>query len=157
MPLPEETLGRTRNQILAEINVLFAGRAAEELMMDDIATGAYSDIKRATDLARLLITRVGMNTELGPINYENSNEGSFVSEFSDQTSREIDIEVRKLLKSKYEETLQILKDNKEKLQNIADLLKEKETVTGYQIRAVVSGLSVEEVLELSNEELEKYN
>ena len=70
MPLPEETLGRTKKQLLAEINVLFGGRAGESLMMDDIATGAYSDIKRATEIAKLLITRVGMNDELGPINYE---------------------------------------------------------------------------------------
>ncbi|QXW65881.1 ATP-dependent zinc metalloprotease FtsH [Streptobacillus moniliformis] len=156
MPLPEETLGKTRKQILAEINVLFAGRAGEELMMDDIATGAYSDIKRATELAKLLISSVGMS-ELGPINYEHSDNGFMLSsDLSNETAREIDLEVRKLLKFKYEETLNLLRDNKETLEKIATLLKEKETVTGSEIRALVSGLSVNEVLELDDEQLEKY-
>lgn len=157
MPLPVETLGRTRKQILAEINVLFAGRAAEEVMMDDIATGAYSDIKRATDLAKLLITSVGMNNELGPINYEPNNDGFLISnDKSNETIREIDIEVRKLLKEKYQETLELIKSNKDILEKIANLLKQKETVTGSEIRAIISGLSVEEVLEKTNEELEIY-
>lgn len=156
MPLPEETLGKTREQILAEIKVLFAGRAAEELMMDDIATGAYSDIKRATELAKLLISSVGMS-ELGPINYEHSDNGFMLSsDMSNETAREIDLEVRKLLKEKYSETLNLLRDNKYKLENIAKLLKEKETVTGSEIRAIVSGLSVDEVLNLNDEDLEKY-
>lgn len=157
MPLPEETLGRTRSQILAEINVLFAGRAAEELMMDDIATGAYSDIKRATELAKLLITRVGMNENIGPINYESFEDGFIMSsDISNETSREIDLEVRKLLKEKYEETLKLLEDNKENLEKIANLLKQKETVSGSEIRAIISGLNVDEVINLSQEELEKY-
>ncbi|WP_156299460.1 ATP-dependent zinc metalloprotease FtsH [Streptobacillus canis] len=156
MPLPEETLGKTRKQILAEINVLFAGRAAEELMMDDIATGAYSDIKRATELAKLLISSVGMS-DLGPINYEHSDNGfTMSSDMSNETAREIDLEVRRLLKEKYDETLELLKENKETLERIATLLKEKETVTGSEIRALISGLTVDEVLQLNDEELEKY-
>lgn len=155
MPLPEETLGRTKKQLLAEINVLFGGRAAESLMMDDIATGAYSDIKRATELAKLIITRVGMNDELGPINYEIDEQNTFVSNVSNETTREIDMEIRKLLKEKYNETYKLLSDNKDVLENIAKLLKEKETVTGAQIRALVSRVSLEDVLN-NNIDLEKY-
>lgn len=157
MPLPEETLGRTRSQILAEINVLFAGRAAEELMLDDIATGAYSDIKRATELARLLITKVGMNDILGPVNYENTDaEYSFVSEMSENTKKQIDDEVRELLKKKYKETIEILKDKKEILESIAELLLVKETVSGAYIRALVSGLSLETVINMSENEIENF-
>ncbi len=155
MPLPEETLGRTKKQLLAEINVLFGGRAGESLMMDDIATGAYSDIKRATEIAKLLITRVGMNDELGPINYEIDENNAFVSSVSNETSREIDIEVRKLLKQKYDETYKLLSDNKDILENIARLLKEKETVTGSQIRALVARESFDDVMN-GNVDLEKY-
>lgn len=157
MPLPEETLGKTRSQILAEINVLFAGRAAEELMLDDIATGAYSDIKRATELARLLITKVGMNDILGPVNYEQSeNDYSFVSSISNETAKEIDIEVRKLLKDKYEQTKMLLIENEDKLKNIANLLLLKETVSGASIRALAKGLSLDEVISMKEEELEKF-
>lgn len=158
MPLPEESLAKTKKQLLAEINVLFAGRAAEEIMMDDVATGAYSDIKRATEIAKIIITSVGMNDLLGPINYE-AVEDNFINtkDISNETNREIDLEIRKLLKEKYEETLELLKNNKDKLENIAKLLKEKETVTGLEIRAIVSGLTVEEVLNANQEILERYN
>lgn len=74
---------------------------ATEELMDDIATGAYSDIK-ATDIAKLLITKVGMEL-LGYINYEANDDGYVItSDLSDETSREIDLEVRKLLKDKYQ-------------------------------------------------------
>ena len=66
MPLPEEKLVTTSRQMLAEIKVLFGGRAAEEIGLDDISTGAYSDIKRATKVARAYVESVGMSKKLGP-------------------------------------------------------------------------------------------
>ena len=96
-----------------------------------------------------------MNDELGPINYEIDENNAFVSSVSNETSREIDIEVRKLLKQKYDETYKLLSDNKDILENIARLLKEKETVTGSQIRALVARESFDDVMN-GNVDLEKY-
>ena len=102
MPLPEEKLVTTSTQMLAEIKVLFGGRAAEEIGLEDVSTGAYSDIKRATKVARAYVESVGMSKKLGPINFENSDdEYSFTPNKSDETVREIDLEIRKILTEEY--------------------------------------------------------
>lgn len=100
MPLPEEKLVTGSKDIIAEIRVLFGGRASEELVLDDISTGAYSDIKRATQLAKVYVTKVGMNSEFVPVNLEASDDMNYnwIPNISDETSREIDLEVRKCLK-----------------------------------------------------------
>lgn len=147
MPLPEEKLVTTSREILAEIKVLFGGRAAEELVLEDISTGAYSDIKRATQLARTYVERVGMSKNLGPINFENSEEEfSFTTNKSDETVREIDLEIRKILTDEYFKTLNTLRENREKLENVAQLLLRKETITGEAVRKIIAGATFEEIL-----------
>ena len=154
MPLPEEKLVTGSKDIIAEIRVLFGGRASEELVLDDISTGAYSDIKRATQLAKVYVTKVGMNSEFGPVNLESSDDINYnwIPNISDETSREIDLEVRKMLKLEYDNTLNVLRNNRDKLDAIANLLLEKETVTGAEVRELINpmveGTHVEESEEM---------
>ena len=147
MPLPEEKLVTTSREMLAEIKVLFGGRAAEDLVLDDISTGAYSDIKRATRLARAYVESVGMSKKLGPVNLENSDEEfTFTSNKSNETIREIDLEIRQILNDEYRQTVETLRENREKLDGIAELLLKKETITGDEVRKIISGVSVQELL-----------
>ena len=150
MPLPEEKLVTTSKEMLAEIKVLFGGRAAEDLVLDDISTGAYSDIKRATRLARAYVESVGMSKKLGPVNLENSDEEfTFTSNKSNETIREIDLEIRQILNDEYRQTVETLKENRAKLDGIAELLLKKETITGDEVRKIISGVSVQELLDNS--------
>ena len=155
MPLPEEKLVTTSRQMLAEIKVLFGGRAAEEIGLDDVSTGAYSDIKRATKVARAYVESVGMSKKLGPINFENSDdEYSFAPNKSDETVREIDLEIRKILTEEYFNTLNTLQDNWSKLEEVVALLLKKETITGDEVRRIIKGETAEQILK-ENENLEK--
>ena len=158
MTLPEETLNKRSKMILADIMVAFGGRVGEYLGMSDIGTGAYSDIQKATYYAKLYIQSYGLDIELGPINFEQSRqeEYAFVSSNSDETMRDIDRRVKTLLKELYEKTVALLKEHKRDLDEVAALLLEKETVTGSEIRAIVSGKTHEEVLVMNEEEISKY-
>lgn len=150
MPLPEEKLVTTSRQMLAEIKVLFGGRAAEEIGLDDVSTGAYSDIKRATKVARAYVESVGMSKKLGPINFENSDdEYSFAPNKSDETVREIDLEIRKILTEEYLNTLNTLQDNWAKLEEVVKLLLKKETITGDEVRRIIKGETSEQILKAS--------
>lgn len=142
MPLPEEKLVTTSKELIAQIKVLFGGRASEEIVFNDISTGAYSDIKKATEIARTYIEKVGMNNNIGPVNIENENYYS-----SDITMREVDLEIREMLGKKYRQTIEILKENREKLDKIAELLVEKETITGEEVRKIVNSERKEEKIE----------
>ena len=137
MPLPDEKLVTTSRELIAEIQVLFGGRAAEELVLDDVSTGAYSDIKRATQVARTYIEKVGMNENIGPVNVENGD-GYSISSRSSETVREIELEIRKLLKKQYQKVLELLNKNRDKLDGIAGLLLEKETITGEEVRNIIN-------------------
>ena len=145
MPLPEEKLVTTSKELIAQIKVLFGGRASEEIVFNDISTGAYSDIKKATEIARTYIEKVGMNNNIGPVNIENENYYS-----SDITMREVDLEIREMLGKEYRQTIEILKENREKLDKIAGLLVEKETITGEEVRKIVNLERKEEKIEQGN-------
>lgn len=145
MPLPEEKLVTTSKELIAQIKVLFGGRASEEIVFNDISTGAYSDIKKATEIARTYIEKVGMNNNIGPVNIENENYYS-----SDITMREVDLEIREMLGKEYRQTIEILKENREKLDKIAELLVEKETIIGEEVRKIVNSERKEEKIEQGN-------
>lgn len=145
MPLPEEKLVTTSKELIAQIKVLFGGRASEEIVFNDISTGAYSDIKKATEIARTYIEKVGMNNNIGPVNIENENYYS-----SDITMREVDLEIREMLGKEYRQTIEILKENRKKLDKIAGLLVEKETITGEEVRKIVNLERKEEKIEQGN-------
>lgn len=158
MTLPSETLNMRSKGILADIKVAFGGRVGELLGMDDIGTGAYSDIQKATHYAKLYVQSYGLDSEMGPINYEQSRqeEYSFIDSNSEKTKELIDSKVKNLLKDLYQQTVDLLTENKDKLDEIAALLLEKETVTGSEIRAIVKGHTHEEVLKMTAEELEEF-
>lgn len=158
MTLPNEKLNMRSKGILADIMVAFGGRVGELLGMDDIGTGAYSDIQHATHYAKLYVQSYGLDPEMGPINYEQSRqeEYSFIDSNSEKTKQLIDDKVKKLLITQYDKTVELLKENKEKLDEIALLLLERETVTGAEIRAIVNGHNHDEVLNMTKEQLEEF-
>ena len=135
----KELFNYTRQSLIDMIVGLLGGRTAEEIMCNDISTGAHNDIQRATRIARAMVAEYGMSS-LGPIQYEDSSHNVFLGRdymteknFSDQVALEIDREVRKIIDECHEKATKILNDNKELLIRIASHLKEVETLTKEDI------------------------
>ena len=145
MPLPEkDEMFNTRGRMLQDITVSLGGRVAEELVLDDITTGASQDIKQATAMAKSMVTKFGMSEELGLINYDNDNEEVFVGRDFGHTSRgygeevagKIDKEVKKIIDQCYQDAKRIIKENEKVLEACAELLLEKEKITGEEFEAL---------------------
>ena len=145
MPLPEkDEMFNTRGKMLQEITVSLGGRVAEELVFDDITTGASQDIKQATALAKSMVTKFGMSEELGLINYDTDNEEVFVGRDFGHTSRgygeeiagKIDKEVKRIIDECYQNAKQIIKEHNHVLDACAQLLLEKEKITGEEFEAL---------------------
>jgi len=145
MPLPEkDEMFNTRGQMLQDITVSLGGRVAEELVLDDITTGASQDIKQATAMAKSMVTKFGMSEELGLINYDNDNEEVFVGRDFGHTSRgygeevagKIDREVKRIIDRCYQDAKRIIKENEKVLEACANLLLEKEKITGEEFEAL---------------------
>ncbi len=134
----EDKMYTSKNDMLDEIVVLLGGRVAEALTMNDISTGASSDIQRATELARNMVTKYAMSDVIGPVSYDDGDEVFIGRDFahsktySEKTAADIDDEVKHILMSQYEKTQQILTDNMEILTRIANKLLEKETIDGIE-------------------------
>ncbi|MBQ6804964.1 MAG: hypothetical protein IJP04_09945, partial [Clostridia bacterium] len=136
LSLPEKELDHMGKQkLLQTISMALGGRAAESLTQDDICTGAVSDLKRATEVARSMVTRFGMSEKLGNV-YLGSDQEIFVGmefgqsrEYSESTAAMIDEEVRAILDSAYDQSVSILRDHLDQLHGLAKMLIEKETVT----------------------------
>ena len=145
MMLPkEEKIGiMTKNELEAQITGLLGGRVSEEMYLKEITTGASDDFKRATKIARAMVTEYGMS-DLGPVEYEEKSEGVFLGRdyaksknFSDKVAHEIDEEVRKIINECYKKAEDILKANKDLVMLLADALVEHETLTKEQIDSLV--------------------
>lgn len=138
MQLPDkDEMYMTRGRMLQEIMASLGGRIAEEIVFDDITTGASQDIKQATNIARQMVTRFGMSETIGTINYENSSEDVFLgydlgheSRHSELMSGEIDKEVKRIIEECYAKSKEIILKNKDILYKSAELLMEKEKITG---------------------------
>lgn len=137
MPLPEnDNVHITRGKMLNDIKVCLGGRIAEEMIMDDIATGASQDIKQATAAARAMVVKYGMSEELGLINYETDNEEeTFVGRdighqrmLSEKTAAAIDKEVKRIIDECYAQARKILEENVDVLHACANRLLEKERI-----------------------------
>ncbi len=122
-------------KLVANIRVSLGGRAAEEVVLGDISTGASNDIEQATRTARSMIQKYGMSKSLGLVQYGTSRDSEYLGyhygdspDYSEETAKQIDTEVRELIQNQYKEALEIIKNNREKLNEIADLLKEKEVL-----------------------------
>ena len=135
----QELFNYTRQGLVDMITGLLGGRTAEEIMCNDISTGAHNDIQRATRIARAMVAEYGMSS-LGPVQYEDSSHNVFLGRdymteknFSDQVALEIDQEVRKIIDECHKKATEILTENKDLLINIAKHLKEIETLTKEDI------------------------
>ena len=144
MPLPSrDEMFATRGQMLHEIMVDFGGRIAEELILDDITTGASNDIQKATATARSMVTKYGMSASIGAINYQQEEEDVFLgydlghsSRNSEYMAGEIDKEVKAIIERCYEDAKTIIMAHEDVLHASAKLLMEKEKITGEEFDAL---------------------
>ena len=137
MQMPEEERYlMTKDEITEEIVTLLAGRAAEELIFKTVTTGAANDIERATELARAMVTRLGMSDEFDMMALEKESNrylnGNTVMTCSDNTGSRADAEILNIIKSCHKKAADILKENTEELHRIAEFLIEKETISGEE-------------------------
>lgn len=132
----EEKYLMSKEELNARLVTLLAGRASEEIVFDSITTGASNDMEKATDIARSMIAQYGMSEKFGLMSLERIQDPylgrNSQLNCSDKTATEIEEEVKVLLKEKYEEAKQLLRDNRDKLDKIAEFLYEKETITGKE-------------------------
>ena len=143
LPKEEKIAVLTKDELLAQITGLLGGRVSEEMFLGEISTGASDDIKRATKIARSMVTEYGMS-DLGPVQYEEKSEGVFLGRdyaksknFSDQVALEIDEQTRKIIEECYEKAKKIIKENKELIFQLSDALMQYETITKEQIESIV--------------------
>ena len=140
MPEEEERYLMSKDEIVDQITVFLAGRAAEELVFNVQTTGASNDIERATSLARNMITQYGMSEKFGMAGVESIQnkylDGRNVSNCSEETKTDIDKEVVRVLKECHEKAFNILKENRDALDEIAEFLINKETITGDQFMEI---------------------
>ena len=148
MPLPEkDEMFNTKGKMLQDITVSLGGRIAEELVFDDITTGASQDIKQATSLARSMVTKFGMSEELGMINYDHDSEEVFVGRDYGHTSRgygeevasKIDFEVKRIIDQCYVRARSIIEKYHGVLDSCAELLLQKEKITREEFEALFEG------------------
>lgn len=161
MMLPkEEKIGiMTKKELEASIVGLLGGRVSEELFLHETTTGASDDFKKATNIARSMVTKYGMS-DLGPIQYEQESEGVFLGRdytktknFSDQVALEIDEQVRKIIEECYAKAKDIINKNKDLVMLLSDALMERETLTKEQIESLVKTGKISD--DLDAEELSK--
>ena len=144
MPLPgKDEMFMTRGRMLHEIMVDFGGRIAEELVLDDITTGASNDIQKATSMAYQMVTKYGMSSEIGTINYSTQEEDVFLGydlghekRNSEYIAGEIDKEVRRIIESCYQDAREIIMKHEDVLHASAKLLMEKEKISGQEFDAL---------------------
>ena len=146
MSLPEdEKFFMTKGDMVNMIKHLLGGRVAEELKLDDISTGASNDLERATAIARQMITKYGFSSKLGPVSFSSSDEVFLGKDFStrqnysEETASEIDAEIKHILESCYEATTNILKENDEAFERVAQALLLIETLDGEQFNDLYDG------------------
>jgi len=145
MYLPkDDILNRRRKEMLDIIAVTMAGRIAEEIVSEDISTGATGDIQHATQLARAMVCQWGMSETLGMVQYGDNNEYVFLGremgrskDYSEKTAQEIDNEVKRMIDDAYRRAKEIIAGNRDKLEMIANCLLEYETLEGFQVEEIV--------------------
>ena len=144
MPLPErDEMFMTKGRMLQDIKVSLGGRIAEEIIFDDITTGASSDIKKATQTARRMVTRYGMSDHIGVINYDDDGDEVFIGRdlahaksHSEYINGEIDKEVKSIIDECYKDAKKIILEHRDVLDACAELLLEKEKITREEFEAL---------------------
>ena len=157
----EDTFNYTKNELLESICGLLGGRVAEELTFGEVTTGAQDDFKKATNIARRMVTEFGMS-DLGPIMYEEPSENTFLGRdynknknFSEIVANEIDEAMRSIINECYDKTKKIIKENKTLLKLIAETLLEEETITKEEIDSLVENGKILKHDELKEENIPK--
>jgi len=143
--LPEERDFMYKDQLLNELSVAMGGRAAEEIVFGRISTGAANDIKRATELAKKMVRVWGMSDALGPLSFGQHDDHIFLGreitqsrDYSESTAQKIDNEISIIISSSYKQAKSVLKENLDILNSLAELLLEKETVTGKELDDLIN-------------------
>jgi len=141
----EENDGYRRNELISRITMMLGGHAAERIFLDDISTGASNDIKRATELARRMVTQWGMSDVIGTM-YLGNDQEVFVGmefgqsrEYSEQSAATIDAEVKRLIDLCYERACELLTDNRDKLTAVAENLLDRDTLNRAEFEMIMAG------------------
>jgi cell division protease FtsH len=150
MVLPDkESYHMQKKRMLGQLAMLFGGRVAEQEFCGDISAGASDDISRATDLARAMITELGMSEKVGPVNYSERQGSDFLGTellrgrtHSEETAREIDREVHEVLRAAYQRAEAIIRENKNEVEQVMQALLAYETLSGEEIQRLLKGATV---------------
>ena len=148
--LPEERQIVRTDQMLDEMCATMGGRAAEKVTFDRISTGALSDLEKVTRQARAMVTIYGLNDKIGNVTYYDStgqNEYGFSKPYSDDTAKIIDTEISELIEGQYQRAIKILEENKDKLNQLADILIEKEVIFKDDLETIFGKRSFDQNLE----------
>ncbi|HJU06015.1 MAG TPA: ATP-dependent zinc metalloprotease FtsH [Nitrospiraceae bacterium] len=147
MQLPtEDRFLMTKSELNNKIAVLLGGRVAEETIYQEISTGAQDDLLKATDIAKNMVKAYGMSDKLGQVSFERDRRPMFlqapqaetVADYSEETSREIDCEIRRIIDEQYERVTSLLRSQRHHLREAATVLLGKETISGEELKAIVA-------------------
>jgi cell division protease FtsH len=145
LQVPEkEKFLATKNELLDQIAILLGGRVAEEIVFGDISTGAQNDLERSSELARSMVCTYGMSEKLGAITFGKKNKSLFLGteygeekNYSEDTARQIDVEVKTVIETSYKRVTAILKENRSILDDLAARLEEKEVLSGNEVQEII--------------------
>ena len=159
MSLPtEDKYSVYKDELMEEIAELLAGRAAEELVFGNISGGASNDIERATNIARKMVTQLGMSEVLGTVKYGTADSEVFLgrdfssgADYSPETAAKIDAEIRRLLDEGYATAKRVLSENRERLDFVAEFLLKHEIMEGDQFDAAMNGATMEELEQMAEQ------
>ena len=160
----EETYFSTKKQLLATITGYMGGRTAEEIFFGDVSSGAHNDIEQATRIARMMVTELGMS-ELGPIKYDSGDNAVFLGRdysqlsntHSGQIAFEIDQQVRKIIETAHSQATEIINNNKDKMDIIANALLENETLNHEQIQSLYNTGKMPETYDGTEEHVDTHH
>lgn len=160
MSLPsEDKYYNTKGEMIDSIIVLLGGRSAEALTLNDISTGASNDIQRASKIARDMVTKYGMSDKIGPICFGNEHDEVFIGRdfvqsrnMSEHVSAEIDEEIRDIIDTAYERCKTMLTQNMDKLKAVAEVLMEREKISGEEFEKIYNGETLDDMKPSQNAE-----
>lgn len=168
MQLPlEDRLTVSRTHLRHQLCILLGGRVAEALIFDEITSGASNDIQRATKIAKKMVCELGMSDEIGPLHLGDDNQTVFLgrdfntrSDISTETAMKIDKEIKKLIDDAYKKSVQILTENRERLESFSRILLERETINAAEFQDMLAGkelapLPIEEPKKKLDDDAEK--
>ncbi|MFN8111061.1 MAG: ATP-dependent zinc metalloprotease FtsH [Thermoleophilia bacterium] len=155
----EDKFNSTRAELEDQMAMTLGGRSAEELVFNEVTTGASSDLERVTSTAKAMIMRYGMSDKLGPRVLGHSHGAPFLGrdlhsepDYSDETAREIDAEIRRLIEDAHQRARDILSEHREELEHISQVLLRRETIEREEFLALLAGASEEDVFRSKDEE-----